>query len=756
MRVPASQSPTRGRARLRTTDHHATKRPHSGVARARRSTFTLCALLAGALLVFPAVSSADSCPNATYRTGPSSRLPDCRAYELVTPPYKEGFPVYDRGFSEDGSSVWGESLGVFAGSEDSEIGGSPSLGYDYLLTGGAYAFVREASGWSTVPISPPVSQYPSSLPFTSITATRDHVSFSADLASSLWVAVTPAQEAAAEMEGVALSTVAGIYLRTANGPLAEVGPLLPPSVDPREVPRENGESLFYKLDGASSDLSRVFYSMTDERWPGDATELGKASLYEYIGTGSPAPLLVGVAGGAGSTSLISRCGTGFEGVSESGEDVLFAASSCGSAPAVQELYERVDNEQSDAHTVAISEPSPEDCAECDTEPTVRRTAAAVSAQEGIDQTTRPSGLSEDGARVFFATSQPLLGGDTSENLYEYDAQNEAGRRIVRISGGDATVHDPVAGVERAVSISPDGSHVYFLAAGVLTTTPNSVGERAEAGHSNLYLYERDAQYPGGRTVFVLPAGSAEISSVSQNGQFVAFSSDDHFTSDDLSSVAQEFEYNSQTGGFVRVSIGQNGFNDDGNTGTVGSAVVVDDGAVVFVSANPLVPSAVNGLNNIYEYREGNVNLITDGQEIREPGGFLLGYVSPTGDDVFLNTFDQLVPRDGDSQEDTYDARVDGGFSEPPPPPSCTEDACQGPLSSSPVLLAPGSEFQAGGENPAGTPPAGAAPAPKSKSKKQGKKTRRKKPKHSREHSTRKAGKSSSDSRRRVDRIGGRP
>ena len=56
-------------------------------------TIALC-LVPAAMLGLPAVASAeDGCPNAVFRSGPSLRLPDCRAYEMVTPPYKEGFPV---------------------------------------------------------------------------------------------------------------------------------------------------------------------------------------------------------------------------------------------------------------------------------------------------------------------------------------------------------------------------------------------------------------------------------------------------------------------------------------------------------------------------------------------------------------------------------------------------------------------------------------------------------------------------------------
>ncbi len=547
-------------------------------------------------------------------------------------------------------------------------------------------FTRGGAGWETTAVSPSAARYP--LAF--------WVSSSSDLSRTLWVAATTAQEEERERVGGNHLPFVSFYVRRLNEPPVEVGPMLPPSASPAE-PEGNR---FFNFGGASAgDLSAVLYGLRGQHWPGDETKAGAESLYEYVGTGNSAPQLVGVSGGAGSTSLISRCGTRLSiagsggepspAISEDGSTVFFTALACGSSPSVQELYARVDNGTPEARTVAISEPAKADCSECESAAGVRQSASAV-------------GFSTDGSKAFFATTQPLLGGDSSENLYEYDFDGAAGDRVLRVSGGDATVTDPVAGIERVVGISPDGSHVYFTASGVLTRTPNGLGQEAEEGRSNLYLYERDAQYPGGRTVFVLPgADLTGETGISQNGDFLVFNSTAQLTPDDTSSVAQAFEYDSQTGGFVRVSIGREGFNEDGNTGNVKKLMVADDGSVYFETANPLVAQAVSGQSNVYEYREGEVNLISDGQDTR---GVSLRGISASGTDVFFNTFDRLVPQDTDYQEDTYDARVDGGFSEPVAPPPCEADACQGPLSGAPVLLSPGSEFQAGGENVA-------APAP---------------------------------------------
>ena len=71
--------------------------------------------------------------------------------------------------------------------------------------------------------------------------------------------------------------------------------------------------------------------------------------------------------------------------------------------------------------------------------------------------------------------------------------------------------------------------------------------------------------------------------------------------------------------------------------------------------------------------------------------------SPSGNDAFFITREQLLLRDKDQQLDLYDARVDGGFSENAPPP-CLGEACRGPGSSAPEQQGPGSSSFAGPGN----------------------------------------------------------
>ena len=61
--------------------------------------------------------------------------------------------------------------------------------------------------------------------------------------------------------------------------------------------------------------------------------------------------------------------------------------------------------------------------------------------------------------------------------------------------------------------------------------------------------------------------------------------------------------------------------------------------------------------------------------------------SPSGDDVFVATADQLVGSDTDSRVDVYDVRVGGGFPVSVVAGACVNaDSCKPPVSSQPGVF----------------------------------------------------------------------
>jgi hypothetical protein len=709
---------------------------------------TAACVLAVACAVLPAVAAADECPNAAFRTGPASHLPDCRAYELVSPAEKNEGAPYLASYSHEGESAVLIITAATAGLE-----GLPDAGFKGPEP--YYSTQRTASGWTTVPDDPPSNEY---TPLGAFRLPYDFAGETLDGLSTFW----------AERSIWQPENSLGIYERRSNRSIVEVGPALPPTAPAGSVREVSGESQL-DVQGISADGARVLFSLQGDYWPFDDTEGGARSLYEYAGTGNTTPLLVGV---NQTGVLISKCGTelGSESgalgdnthnaMSMDGQTVFFTAR-CGVRTG-HELYARIDNGEPDARTVDISEPAKEDCAACDTE------AAALTEDAHFE------GASQDGSKVFFSTTQALLGGDTSRNLYEYDFDAPAGERIVRVSGGAA--HAEVLETVHPL-VSEDGSHVYFLASSVLTTAPNGQGEAAEAGADNLYVFERDASYPTGRIAFIARLsgedleqwkGNAAGGDVTPDGRFLVFTSERDLAPDTTSSgVRQVFEYDAQTGTLVRISIGQDGFNDNGNvppillsagsqrtyentdnaeivvpgTGLVGAwgtfytnrytasaythtSVSADGSYVFFQSIVGLTPQALDRkelgtysndgnppvpqfANNVYEYHDGRVSLISDGQDLSykpipsagEPSRVQLLGTDESGRDVLFTTTDRLVGQDTDTTADIYDARIDGGFPPPASPAQCSGEACQGPLSAAPTLLSPGSEFQAGGNPP---------------------------------------------------------
>jgi len=654
------------------------------------------------------------CPAETEASpGFRALMPDCRAYELVSPPYEDGQIVLGVAgeppqMSADGEHLLGRDLAGFAETENLE-----QTGFQF---GAIYEFSRTAAGWTAEALDPPASEYPR----------RRFVFAAADLSESLWEVYAvphPGEEL-----GFPLSNEATFAVRepvgNGKGRFRLVGPVAAPGHERSE------ETDTFGAVGASGDLAHIFFNVKPEDkqlWPGDSTQEGD-SLYEYQAAGAGEPVLVGV-GNEGSLTeearrdgkphvnevaeLVSRCGivlgsqgvaTTHNAIAANGETVYFTAlhGMC-ATPVVNELYARVDG----SRTVDVSEPSPQDCAACNT----------AGRKEAVFQ-----GASEDGSKAFFTTEQGLLAGATGTGLYEYDQQAPEGERTILLASE----------VEGVVAISQDGARVYFESPAVLTGGANKNGEQAQLGAHNLYVYDTEA----GRTAFVVHEPSvafvteeeiATPADTTRDGQFLLFLSADRVAdTNDSSTVPQLFEYDADTEAIARVSVGQTssqgyeceatgmveaGYDCDGNTATaLDKPLIVKNGAfrqevsptaatsnlsltssgmVVFMSRDALTPGSVAGGENVYEYRGGQVYLISPGDEAvpipqSEVAGEsrLLG-VDESGRDIIFTSTDSLVPQDGDTQSDWYDAREDGGFPLPSTSPGCAGDTCQGAPSAPP-------------------------------------------------------------------------
>jgi len=133
--------------------------------------------------------------------------------------------------------------------------------------------------------------------------------------------------------------------------------------------------------------------------------------------------------------------------------------------------------------------------------------------------------------------------------------------------------------------------------------------------------------------------------------------------------------------------------------TLEGRVMSDDGSrVFFETTQALVDRDTNGLTDVYEWHDGEINLVSPGT-----GGKALYHESSAdGKTVFFQTFDRLLPEvDRNAHRDVYVAQPNGGFTPPPPPPSCEGDACQ-------RLIAPPAATRAASERGDGKVPPGPA------------------------------------------------
>jgi hypothetical protein len=688
---------------------------------------------------FTTLGATGRCPNEQVRsesdlnpeTGVpfSLTLPECRAYEMVSPPLKNGAPIISavfKGtasgsivtrFGAEGSTVLIQSTGIWPGGEQP---GDSDLAVSQGSEAVRYRSIRDETGWGFTPEVPPASDLRGYEPFITPAEADTEV-------NGIWKGFG---YLSAE-QGFSLRQNVNFYLLEPDGALAEIGPSAPHSA--AFTGNEETEPA-----GASADLSDMLFSVTQFRWPFDQTKLtpssnpGIPSLYEYIGTGhtgedGDVPALVGV---DNTGVLISQCGTEpgrgsvsrteeaqdpeARSISAGGSTVIFTALAAGSecaggtGPAVNQLFARIGEP---GPGTAVGSAVTVNVASTET------TACEVSDSCNVTQAVKYQGASTDGSKVFFTSEQPLIANDTdsTNNLYECDglpgdsgAPLTASRKGVNPCPNLVRVSVPTSGsaeVQSVAAVSQDGSHVYFIATGVLS------GENAEhdspaPGEDNLYVWT------DGHTAFIATLPSATLGTeegeggqATPGGDAFAFTTAADLTPDDTSTVNQVFLYEAQHEALIRVSKGQDGFNDNGNTSLDPAKITPDsrraiseDGStVVFQSSDALTPDDHGGRNNVYLWRGGNVYLISDGTPAGEKSGLgeagLVG-IDASGQNVFFTTEAQLVGQDSDELSDLYDARIDGGFPAPKVN-ECSGEACQGALSGTLAPAMPGSLLPSG-------------------------------------------------------------
>jgi DNA-binding beta-propeller fold protein YncE len=623
-----------------------------------------------------------ACPNELMRGGFSARLPDCRAYELVTPSTKIGTEIRAGGpAATDGNAI------EFVTHEP--LPEAPNGGNNYVAR-------RGFSGWTSEDISP-IESYSGVV---CISSNSEVPGYSDSLSMALVVdglqtrASNPKGEVPAEgQEGCdaeGLEVVKGeplgyenLLLRdNATGTYRLVN-APPPGVTP-------GDAHF---KGASADLHHVVFS--EQAHLTENAPYGVENLYEsdegalrlvtVLPDGTPVVGKLVAPPGAIEGRHEARASRP---VSADGSHVFFSASGG--------VYARIDGER----TVRVDE-----------------------SQGGPD----PSGGGEfwtanaDGSRVFFSDENRLTPGSTATagepDLYECTLPAGVSKcELTDLTAGHAAEH---ANVLRVIGTSDDGSRVYYLARGVLASNKReytnsagaSVAEEATSGEQNVYLEQ------GGTITFIATLSPTDSGGgqLAPSGAWLTFGSSKSLTGyDNVTSSGSDVEiflYSAASKQLACASCIPSGEAPAPGGGvTQGRLELSDSGRLFFETQEALVPSDANGQFDVYEYEYegGRVSLVSSGTSSSESR--LLG-TSESGDDVFFSSRQALVPQD--TQEgvlEIYDARVGGGFPATSAPPPCTTaDACRTPVSPQPSLFgAPSSQTFSGAGNlapPAAPPPA---------------------------------------------------
>ncbi|NLT04730.1 MAG: hypothetical protein GXY03_00320 [Solirubrobacterales bacterium] len=621
-----------------------------GRARRAVAAAAVAGCLAGLAGAAQPALAADDCANAEFRTGPAANLPDCRAYELVSPADKESYTLMEARTS--GNAVYPSASGDQAYMTVITPFGAPVSG----MVSKVFSY-RGSDGWEARSEVPPQCD-PDALP--PLSGQPGPVGWSRDFSTIVQShpgysncdpddhAGTDLYLGRADEEPIWVSHNGAPKFDAVNALLTHV------SGDGHHVLFTTPERLVTPLeDGRAPSFSGLYDRTGAQTLPVGLDEAGE-------------PL-----NDCGATNAGGSVGNELPGqVSYDGRVIFFTTGISGSVPGCSaatddagQLYARVDHER----TLLVS-------------------ASLLGAPESRAVPTFMA-ATMDGRRVFFRTSERLtedatLGG----GLYRYDLgavlDGEA-------SAGELTFMTPAltaaaAGIQgTALAMSDDGSRLYFSATGVLDPAAPPAGTKLylAADGEVTYIPWGDPAAANGGSVSASPDGSKAVFLAAPAGQPTRVTLYDADT-DSLTCAS------CPTGG---LSVGAARLMGRGNGGRAESLgmnrFVTDDGRVFFNSLDQLAPRDTNAMYDVYEYNDGEHKLLSSGTSTDDA---LLWGVSQGGRDAFFTTSDSLVPADFDNgDQDLYTARTGGGF----PPPAdggepCSGDACQG---ASPVGPAGGSD-----------------------------------------------------------------
>ncbi len=581
----------------------------------------------GTFKTFEVVVPPEACPNNGLRTGPSVVLPDCRAYELVTPPNTNGRPPSGTGYtgvyfptievSPDGDrATFLIEGGVVPGNE-----GSGSFNGDLYLSS------RGPEGWESKVAGPNGEESIGPNPGGA----------SPDQTYSFWedveLAATHIHYPDGHSEFVGQGSlgdapkVEAKLITEGGGHIVFVSPA---HLEPNAAP-EGTKTVYDRSAGGATHVVSLL--------PGDETpEAGEDAL--YLGASEEGEGIAFKIGGTiylrlhnEETFKVAGPGATFAGVAGEGKRVFYLEGG--------DLF---------AFDAAAEE--------------------TIAFSSSGDVT--PVNVATGGTRAYFVspsvlTGEPNPNGEEAEggkeNLYlseegtisfvgivtERDVEGEA-KGIGQVGGlglwAEALSHPPVD----PSRTTPVGTTLLFESRADLT------GFESE-GFAQVYRY--DSEEGSLSCLSCSPIGTPPSSDASLQG------------------IAEEIGSITPASYWAKIPNqtpdGKRAFFQTAEPLAVGDTDNLQD---VYEWEEEAVGSC--------KEEGGCVYLISGGHSASPDYLFAM---SSSGDNILFRTADILLPRDAESTLSIYDARVDGGFPEAKEPPPCEGETCH-PLGSAPELAPP--------------------------------------------------------------------
>ena len=610
-----------------------------------------------------------NCPNITLRQQTrTSYLPDCRAYELVSPGNANGVLLTEpedlrNSPLADNTFVYGGIAGVIPGTNPVND-----------LASDAYAATRTNSGWVTSYIGIPGNE-------TSTDETR-----ATDLSMDRFL-VFNAEPPSAGLFSANISNAPYVYDSKGNR-LAR----WPGNLD--SIP---GATEFAGQVSPSPDFSHLAFSSSNIAFTNEGLTTAPGSAYDFNTLSNTTSLISLTASGEnilqGESIGFPGHASWYPGVSTNGSHILMSAGGV--------LYMRVNDalsyDVSRGHAVGYVDMTPDGSkvyftsAEQLTPDDHDTSVDLYMWSEATDSLTRISG-----------------GNNGNGNSDACNASWISGCDVLPVVGGGRS--------DRALAANGD---IYFYSPEQLD------GSKGTSGQVNLYDYrDGQAQFvaalaPGTgceHHPFEEDCGNGPLTriNVSPDDGHAAFLTSDPLTSynntatngicsEELISGAplsgprcqEMYTYEPATGKIECASCNQSGAPPVSDAvGSEDGRFMTDDGRVFFYTLDALVPRDTNQKHDVYEYVDGRPQLITTGTgsqdasvvkfaadsssaTAREAG---FSGVTADGEDVYFSTYNTLIGQDENGNFlKFYDARTDGGFPFVPPPAPCqAADECHGP------------------------------------------------------------------------------